>query len=81
MQHRSVEFTALGATHLAKALLGGMEGDIRVKQDTIVVTYYNAQNVEGLREQYENLPQRLGNEHIDPRISWLYDFKLDFRFR
>jgi len=47
----------------------------------IVVTYYNAPNVERLREQYEHLPERLSAEHIDPHVPWLYDFELDFRFR
>jgi len=69
------------AGHLAKSLLAGLEGDIRVRRDTIVVTYYNAPNVELLREHYEGLPDRLESKHINPRIPWLYGFKLDFRFR
>lgn len=69
------------ASHMAKSLLGGLEGDVRVHDDTIVVTYYNAPNVERLREHYQGLPARLKSENIDPRIPWLYDFKLDFRFR
>jgi hypothetical protein len=27
------------------------------------------------------LPQILEREKVDPRIPWLYNFKLDFRFR
>ena len=54
---------------------------MRVNDDTIVVTYYNAPNVGQLRQHYEGLPDRLQSEHIDPRIPWLYGFKLDFRFR
>ncbi len=69
------------AGHLAKSLLAGLEGDVRVSGNTIVVTYYNAPNVERLREHYEHLPERLSAEHIDPHIPWLYDFELDFRFR
>ena len=34
-----------------------------------------------LREHYENLPQKLQTSGIDPRVPWLYNFKLDFRFR
>ena len=34
------------AAHLAKSLFQGLDGDIRVTEDTIVVTYYNAPNVE-----------------------------------
>jgi hypothetical protein len=69
------------AAHLAKSLLQGLDGDIRVSDDTIVVTYYNAPNAERLREHYEDLPLKLVRENVDPRIPWLYNFKLDFRFR
>ena len=74
-------FGGWDASHLAKSLLSGLEGDVRVQEDTIVVTYYNAPNVERLREHYEELPGRLKRENIDPQIPWLYGFKLDFRFR
>ena len=69
------------AGHLAKSLLSGLEGDVRVEKDTIVVTYYNAPNAQRLKDHYQALPGRLESEHIDPRIPWLYGFKLDFRFR
>lgn len=69
------------APHLAHDLLYGLEGDIRVQSDTILVTFYNAPNAEQLRPHYEGLPERLAGEGIDPHIPWLYDFKLDFRFR
>ena len=74
-------FSGWDAAHLAKSLLAGLDGDIRVSEDTIVVTYYNAPNVQQLRQHYEHLPSRLQSEHIDPHIPWLYGFKLDFRFR
>jgi hypothetical protein len=69
------------AEHLAKDLLGGLDGDVRVRDDTIVVTYYNAPNVERLPHHLEHLPEKLRREGIDPRIPWLYDLKLDFCFR
>jgi len=69
------------AAHMATSLFQGLDGDIRVTEDTIVVTYYNAPNVERLREHYEDLPGKLECENVDPRIPWLYNFKLDFRFR
>jgi len=69
------------AAHLAHDLLGGLEGDIRVKEDTIVVTYYNAPNVNILRTQYENLPAKLAAEGIPPTIPWLFGYKLDFQFK
>ena len=69
------------AAHLAKAIFQGLEGDIRVRDKTILVTYYNAPNTQRLRELYEHVPAKLEQEHIEARIPWLYDFKLDFRFR
>ena len=59
----------------------GLDGDVRVIDDTILVTYYNAPNVDRLRQHYENLPEKLRSENIDPHIPWLYNFQLDFRFR
>jgi hypothetical protein len=39
------------AAHLAKDLFRGVDGDIRVADDTITVTYYNAP--QALRSHYE----------------------------
>ena len=71
------------AEHLAHAYFQGLEGDIRVdgEGDTIIVTYYNARNAGQLRRHYEDLPARLNAENVEPRLPWLYGFKLDFRFR
>ena len=69
------------ARHLAKVVLAGLDGDVRATGDTIVVTYSNAPHADRLRAHYENLPRRLQGENIDPRLPWLYNFKLDFRFR
>ena len=72
---------AWDSAHLAKSVFSGLEGDIRVRNDTIVVTYYNAPNVEQLRQHYEGLPDKLEQEGIDPHIPWLFNFQLDFRFK
>jgi Transposase DDE domain len=69
------------AVHLARAVFSGLEGDVRVREDTILVTYYNAPNAELLRQHYEDLPKKLEAEGVDPRVPWLYGFKLDFRFK
>jgi len=74
-------FNTWDAEHLATHVFRGLEGDIRVTGDTIVVTYYNAPNQQRLQSQYENLPAKLQAQNTDPRIPWLYGFKLDFRFR
>jgi hypothetical protein len=47
------------ALHLARNLLEGLEGDLRVQQDTILVTFYNAPHAELLRRHYQNLPDQL----------------------
>jgi len=68
------------AEHLGREMLAWADGDIRVKEDTIIVTFYGA--CEHLdTNQYTNLPGILQAEGIDPRIPWLYNFKLDFRFK
>jgi hypothetical protein len=69
------------ARHLAKDVLQGLEGDVRVSADTIVVTYYNAPNAESLRGHYQGLPAKLRAEGVNPEIPWLYGYKLDFCFR
>jgi hypothetical protein len=68
------------AKHLAYEILAWSEGDIRVTDDTIIVTFYGAPEHINY-EYYKNLPDILKHENIDPHIPWLYNFKLDFRFK
>lgn len=69
------------ATHLARNLFEGLEGDVRVEKQTIVVTLYNPPNASLLREHYEHLPEKLARAGISPEIPWLHNFKIDFRFK
>jgi len=69
------------AKHFADAVLKGIDGDIKVANDTIIVTFYNALPFLEKCEQLENIPEKLEAENVDPRIPWLYDFKIDFRFK
>jgi hypothetical protein len=69
------------AEHLANAVFRGVDGDLRVSRDTILVTLYNVPAVEKLKPHYEGLPEKLRAEQIDPHIPWLYGYKLDFRFK
>ena len=69
------------ASHLGRQLFQGLDGDVRVRDDTIFVTFYNAPNRERLSQHYENLPRKLEADGVDPHVPWLYDFKLDFRFK
>jgi len=34
-----------------------------------------------LRKYYTGLPDKLEQEGVDPRVPWLYNYKLDFRFK
>ena len=67
--------------HLAQAVLAKLDGDIRAKDDTIIVTLYNVPHELNLHNHYQDLPARLIAEGINPKIPWLYDYKLDFRFK
>ena len=67
--------------HLADAIFSKIDGDIRVKDDTIIVTCYNAPEELNLNQHYQGLPEKLLSEGIDPKIPWLYNYKLDFRFK
>jgi len=69
------------STHLADSLFTKIDGDIRTKDDTIIVTCYNAPKELNLHKHYQNLPAKLTSEGINPKVPWLYDFKLDFRFK
>jgi len=69
------------AEHMARDFFRGLEGDIRIRHDTIIVTYYNAPKPELMKTHYENLPDKLSSEGIRRTIPWLYDFKLDFQFK
>ncbi len=68
-------------SHLADALFTKIDGDIRIKDDTIIVTCYNAPNELNLQDNYKGLPDKLASEGISPKIQWLYYYKLDFRFK
>ena len=69
------------AESMARKLFNGIDGDLRVNNDTIIVTFYNAPQANILKKHYIDLPQQLEAEGIDPRVPWLYNFKLDFRFK
>lgn len=80
-QRLGAPFNAWDSPHLARDFFSGLEGDLRVDHDTILVTYYNAPQTHLWKQHFENLPKLLEREKVDPRIPWLYNFKLDFRFK
>ena len=63
------------------AMLLEGECELGPKAAAQIVRQVNAPHVDQLQRRYQHLPQRLESEGIDPRIPWLYGFKLDFRFR
>jgi hypothetical protein len=69
------------ATHLSDAVFNKIDGDIRVKDDTIIITCYNAPKELNLQNNYQDLPGKLLAKGINPRAPWLYNFKIDFRFK
>ena len=74
-------YNAWNAVHLSDAIFNKIDGDLRVQNDTIIVTCYNMPKQLKLEEHYQNLPQKLLAEGIDPKVPWLYNYKLDFRFK
>jgi len=80
-QRLGFPYSQWDAPHLAKSFFLGLDGDIRVRDDTIIITYYNAPNSDLMKKEYERMPARLSSEGVNPKIPWLYDFKLDFRFK
>lgn len=71
----------LTASQFSQKFLQALDGDIRVQRDTIVVTFYNAPDSPRWRQQFQNLPTLLERENVSPAIPWLFNFKLDFRFK
>ena len=69
------------AKHLARSIFNGIDGDLCVHHDTVVVTLYNAPHPDLLRQHDEHLPEKLAAERVNPHVPWLFNFKLDFRFR
>lgn len=78
--HLGHPYSTWDANHIAKDLFFRLEGDVRVTDDTILVTYYNAPNARQLRSHYEGLPKLLAKQGISPKVPWLYRYNLDFRF-
>ena len=76
-----IPYQSWDARHLSDAIFRGIDGDIRVVNDTIVVTCYNAPNEYNLKKHYQNLPKKLAAEDINPKVPWMFGFKLDFRFK
>jgi hypothetical protein len=75
------EYQKYNAESMANKILTNLEGDIRVEDDNIVVTYYGGHEKLNLKNNYSNIENKLTNKNIKPNIPWLYDLKLKFRFK
>jgi hypothetical protein len=80
-QKLSVKNNNWNAKHMADAIFAAIDGDIKVVDDTIIVTCYRAPEGLNLQKNYQNLPQKLSKVGVNPKIPWLYDLKLDFKFK
>lgn len=77
----SVPYKNWTAEHIANSVFHGLDGDLRVKDDTIIVTFYNVRESLNLKKHYENLPEKLLEEGINPTVPWLFNYKVDFQFK
>ncbi len=75
------DYRKFEAKHLSDEIFHKFNGDIRVKNDTIIVTFYGIPEKLGLKQHFENLPQKLENNNINPRVPWLFNYAVDFRFK
>jgi len=69
------------AASLADKAFANMEGDIRVKHDSIIVTLYKDYERLNIEDKYSHMSTILENEGISLKIPWLFDYKLEFRFK
>jgi len=74
-------FLQWDALHFARHLFEGLEGDVRVEKQTIVVTLYNPPNASLLQNHYEHLPEKLAREGVTPASRGSTISKIDFRFK
>ena len=74
-------FSQWSAQHLAKTFFLDFDGSLKVRDDTIVITFYGVPEKLGLHQHFTHLPQRLARSGINPKVPWLFDFKVDFVFK
>lgn len=75
------EYNKWTAKTLAEKILTDIDGDVRVAQNKIIVTYYGDHKKLNLKDNYSNISKQLTKEGVNPRIPWLLDYELEFRFK
>jgi hypothetical protein len=61
------------------ALLGEHTIEEAKRLQILIVMYYGYPESIKIRYYYQYLPAQLIAEGVDPRIPWLYNFKIDFK--
>lgn len=74
-------YSQWSAASLSQKVLTNMEGDIRVQGNKIIITYYKDHSKLNLEQHYADIGNRLRQEGVSPKIPWLFDFEIDFRFK
>lgn len=75
------EYNKWTAKTLAEKVLTNIDGDIRVAHDKIIVTFYGDHKKLNLKQNYSEISKQLTQEGINPKIPWLLDYELEFRFK
>lgn len=69
------------AKSLADQVLTNLDGDISVEKNKIIVTFYGDHKKLDLKKHYSHISTQLVNEGLCPKIPWLLDYELEFRFK
>ena len=59
-------YTDWTADYLAKSIFCGIDGDLKIKDNTIIVALYNVPKSLNFKQHHENLPEKLLEERIEP---------------
>ncbi len=79
--------TDLGNEHITKTpelihryFLDGVQGRIQLRRDMITVNIYGFKYERDVAPLFLNLDKKLSNAGVDPRIPWLGNRRLEFKF-
>lgn len=75
------QYSQWTAKSLADNVLTNLDGDIRVEKNKIIVTFYGDHKKLNLRNHYSDISNQLKSEGINPKIPWLLDYELEYRFK
>lgn len=75
------QYSQWTAKSLADNVLTNLDGDIRVEKNKIIVTFYGDHKKLNLRNHYSDISNQLKSEGINPKIPWLFDYELEYRFK